>query len=209
MKFAYADPPYLGTAARTYGKIHPEAAAYDDPETHRRLFERLADEFPDGWALSLNEPSLRTLLPMAPAGVRVGCWISQRPKFPPSATIGRHWEPVIWHGGRKGPRRARDFVLTIHGGAVRSETERVGERATAGKMDARYHRRVREERFTFGAKPREFCFWIFELLGARAGDELCDLFPGSGAVASAWAEFTGGEPELPLTPLEALAKHQD
>ena len=29
MKFAYADPPYLGLAKRFYGDIHPEAAEYD------------------------------------------------------------------------------------------------------------------------------------------------------------------------------------
>jgi hypothetical protein len=37
-----------------------------------------------------------------------------------------------------------------------------------------------------GAKPATFCYWLFDLLGALPGDELVDLFPGSGGVARAW-----------------------
>lgn len=40
-----------------------------------------------------------------------------------------------------------------------------------------------------GAKPAAFCYWLFRLLGARRGDELHDLFPGSGGVSRAWAHF--------------------
>lgn len=39
MKFAYADPPYLG-CAKLY-KEHPEAHIWDDPETHRDLMARM------------------------------------------------------------------------------------------------------------------------------------------------------------------------
>jgi hypothetical protein len=42
-----------------------------------------------------------------------------------------------------------------------------------------------------GAKPRGFCRWVFDLLGARKGDTLDDLFPGSGAVTAAWQEWSG------------------
>jgi hypothetical protein len=42
-----------------------------------------------------------------------------------------------------------------------------------------------------GAKPAAFCRWVFELLGAAPGDQLADLFPGSGAVTRAWAHFAG------------------
>jgi hypothetical protein len=45
-----------------------------------------------------------------------------------------------------------------------------------------------------GAKPAAVCQWIFILLGAGPGDILDDLFPGSGAVARAWAAYTGQEP---------------
>jgi len=40
-----------------------------------------------------------------------------------------------------------------------------------------------------GAKPEGFCFWVFDLLGARACDEMHDLFPGSGAVGRAWEKY--------------------
>ena len=33
-----------------------------------------------------------------------------------------------------------------------------------------------------GAKPAAFCWWVFDLLGALPGDELVDLFPGSGGI---------------------------
>lgn len=37
---------------------------------------------------------------------------------------------------------------------------------------------------------------------ARPGDTLDDLFPGSGAVAAAWAEWCGDRSPLPALPLE-------
>src|SRR4051812_6052889 len=46
MRFAYADPPYLGCAVRLYGD-HPDAAVYDTLEGHQELIWRLSDEFPD------------------------------------------------------------------------------------------------------------------------------------------------------------------
>jgi len=56
MKFAYADPPYLG-CGKLYAAHHPDALDWDDPETHFDLIGRLFDEYPDGWALSCHEPS--------------------------------------------------------------------------------------------------------------------------------------------------------
>lgn len=40
-----------------------------------------------------------------------------------------------------------------------------------------------------GRKPEAFCVWMFELLGMLPGDQLDDLFPGSGIVTRAWAEI--------------------
>jgi hypothetical protein len=37
-----------------------------------------------------------------------------------------------------------------------------------------------------GMKPPEFAAWLFAQLGARPGDELVDLYPGSGAISRAW-----------------------
>ena len=43
MKFAYADPPYLGCGHR-YLEHHPEALDWDDPATHQELVDRLVGD---------------------------------------------------------------------------------------------------------------------------------------------------------------------
>ncbi len=40
-------------------------------------------------------------------------------------------------------------------------------------------------------KPPQFAVWMFRQLGARAGDELVDLYPGSGAIGEAWRRYAG------------------
>jgi hypothetical protein len=42
-------------------------------------------------------------------------------------------------------------------------------------------------------KPPEFAVWMFAQLGARPGDTLDDLYPGSGAVGRAWALYASLE----------------
>jgi hypothetical protein len=75
VKFAYADPPYLGCCG-LYDHHHgDDGRCWDDPETHRQLVNALVNEFPDGWALSLSMPSLHTILPMVPSDARVGSWV--------------------------------------------------------------------------------------------------------------------------------------
>jgi len=172
MRFAYADPPYLGYA-KFYANRHPDAAIWDDPETHRDLIKRLGDEYPDGWALSLTTGNLKDILPMCPASCRVGAWVKPFASFKPGVNPGYAWEPVIFHGGRKHSRTddtVRDWVaesITLKRGLV-------------------------------GAKPRGFCRWVFALLNAQRGDVLDDLFPGSGAVTAAWQEWSGDHPQVEL-----------
>ena len=43
-------------------------------------------------------------------------------------------------------------------------------------------------------KPAAFANWVFQLLGARPGDELHDLFPGSGGISRAWDIFNASSP---------------
>ena len=179
MRFAYADPPYLG-CGKLYAAHHPDALIWDDPGTHRRLIERLSDEWPDGWALSGNSTTLREILPMCPENVRVGCWRKSFAVFKPNVPVAYTWEPVIFRGGRK---RGRD-VPTVPDSIECPITLQRG---------------------LTGAKPRKVCRWIFDLLGAEPGDTLDDLFPGTGAVGAAWAEWVGEKSPLPMLPLEALA----
>jgi hypothetical protein len=166
VKFAYADPPYLGLAAKFYGHLHAEAADYDQLETHQSLIRRLSDEFPDGWALSMTSGNLRDLLPHCPPDVRIMAWVKPFASFKPNVRVAYAWEPVVVRGGRKRGRSeptVRDWVaanITLQRGLV-------------------------------GAKPHDFCCWLFEVLGAEPGDEFVDLFPGSGAVGDAWQAYCG------------------
>jgi len=63
VKFAYADPPYLGCSKKHYGHQHPDANLYDTLEGHRLLIEHLVAEFPDGWALSCTSGNLKKNVP--------------------------------------------------------------------------------------------------------------------------------------------------
>lgn len=164
MRFAYADPPYLGLAAKLYGDRHPDAADYDRIETHKALVDRLVAEFPDGWALSLHSPALKHILPLCPDDVRVGAWCKPFSSFKPGVGVAYCWEPVVFRGGRKRDHRertVRDYCMV----------------------------NIALRRGFPGAKPEGFCHWMFEVLGAEAGDEMHDLFPGSGAVGRAWVTF--------------------
>lgn len=87
MRFAYADPPYLGLATKFYGGMHPSAADYDRIETHAALIERLQSEFADGWALSMTSGNLRDLLPLCPRGARVGAWVKPFASFKPGVGV--------------------------------------------------------------------------------------------------------------------------
>jgi hypothetical protein len=164
VKFAYADPPYLGLAAKFYGHLHPEAAEYDKPETHQALIDRLCDEFVDGWAMSLHTPSLRTILPMCPPAARVCAWTKPFASFKPGVGIAYAWEPVIFMGGRRRTKQQE----TVRDWCAVNITLRKG--------------------FT-GAKPAGFVHWILSMFNAQDGDEVIDLFPGSGAVTAAIADW--------------------
>jgi hypothetical protein len=167
IRVGYGDPPYLGQGRRLYAKHHSRAAQYDQVGTHATLIRRLADEFPDGWALSLTSTSLQVLLPLCPPKVRVAAWVKPFARFRPNVRPAHAWEPVIFAGGRK---PARNAPLTRDRLAC-NPSQQTGLQ---------------------GSKPREFCFWLFALLNLQPGDELVDLFQGTGAVTRCWREFCGG-----------------
>lgn len=179
MRFAYADPPYLGRG-EYYRAHHVDALSWNDPETHRALIARLQAEYPDGWVLSLSERSLRTLLPMCPDAARVAAWITDRPRFAGKAVpVRKHFEPVIFCGGRpytETGNRAADFIIT------KQEPMPAGQpRYAMVKSD------IRAGKIFLGRKPAAFALWVLDLIGWRQGDEINDMFPGTGAVQAAWA----------------------
>ena len=154
MRFAYADPPYVGQANRYVEKQEVD---------QRALVERLVAEFPDGWALSLSSPSLREILAYCPADVRVMAWVKPFAVFKPNVGLAYAWEPVILRGGRRitrGQPTVRDWVtanITLKKGLV-------------------------------GAKPEGFCKWLLDVFNVEPGDELVDMFPGTGLVSRIFAE---------------------
>lgn len=158
MKFAYADPPYLGMGKAMYGRDE-----WDSIETHKSLIDRLVSEFPDGWAMSLSSPSLRRILPLCPEDCRVAAWVKPFAAFRPNVKPAYAWEPVIFRGGRPTGRSDQ----TWHDWHSENITMRKGFR---------------------GAKPPGFSDWIARLLNAdaRKNDTITDLFYGSGSMHGVW-----------------------
>lgn len=162
MRFAYADPPYLGQGRRLYGHLHPEAEAWDSPDTHQALIESLTANYPDGWALSASSPSLRVLLPMCPPDVRVAAWVKSFCAFKRGVRPAYAWEPVIYRGGRN-----KNHPPPVKGGKQTTPKDFVVAPITMKKGLA-------------GAKPELVCRWILDLLNVMEGDSVDDLFPGTG-----------------------------
>jgi len=154
LRFAYADPPYIG---RSGYYDHVDRARWDDPAEHVALMRELDATF-DGWALSCHEPSLAHLAaPAAELGARVAAWVKPFAAYKPNVRVAYTWEPVIWR--RSAPRREGDPVGRDY--------------LSAG---------ITLQRGLVGAKPEAFAHWLLVLLGWQNGDELVDLFPGSGVV---------------------------
>jgi hypothetical protein len=164
-RLAYADPPYPGMSWRHY-RDHPDYAGEVD---HQALIARLVADFPDGWALSTNSRSLRMVLALVPADVeiRIGAWTKPMPPRRRALRAVRAWEPVIFAGGRPRPADAPQLLDWVHAAPPRTLPGQVT-----------------------GTKPSTFAVWLFRSLGAMPGDELVDLFPGSGAIGRAWDRFS-------------------
>lgn len=176
MRFAIADPPYLGRADRWYGDgtghgrghgradYHPDAMKWDSPRAHVSLLDDI--QAFDGWAIAMHESSLSLYLSYAPEDAHVGVWVRGN-AIPTGSRVRALWEPVLYRippsrRGR-GEGAGEDDVLSAgitHGGFV-------------------------------GRKPEAWTHWLLRLLGVRLdlGDEVSDLFPGSGAVSDALASY--------------------
>ncbi len=149
LKFAYADPPYLGCGAKLYG--FPE---WDSIERHAELIAVMCRDFPDGWVYSLSSPSVFDLAHIFPKGRRLGAWTKPFASFKPNVNPAYAWEPVVFFGGRKRDRlddTARDW----------------------------HSENIAMMKGLPGAKPPKFGGFIEGLLGARAADTIVDLFPGT------------------------------
>lgn len=172
MKVAYADPPYIGQAKRHYGC--PEV-------DHNLLIERLCEEYPDGWALSASSPTLREILNLCPADVRIGVWAKSFCAFKRGVRPAYAWEPVIYRGGRN-PVKGYEAAIPPKNGKQVTPKDFIVAPITLKKG-------------LVGAKPEVVCRWILDLLNVQIGDVVDDLFPGIGAMSHVAAEVTGQESE--------------
>ena len=162
VRLAYADPPYLGCCDK-YSHYHPDGRCWDDVETHKVLLARLASEY-DGWAYSLSSQSLDPLVSLAPSGIRVAAWVKPFAAFKANVRIAYTWEPV--------------FFVPARGSS--SDGAPVGRDHLAEPIALR--------KGLTGAKPDRFCRWVLDLLGYCQGDEVDDLFPGTGVMGRVVAQ---------------------
>lgn len=168
MRLAYADPPYLGCCAM-YGHRHEEPwGCWDDLNTHAALFQHLRTF--NGWALSASSTSLADLLSYWPkwGGMigqpRIAAWCKSFAAYKANVRIAYTWEPVLFMPGRDsskdGAPVGRDHLTEP----------------------------ITLQKGLTGAKPERFCRWVLDLLGYLDGDELVDLFPGTGIMGRVAAQ---------------------
>jgi hypothetical protein len=129
----------------------------------------------DGWALSTSASALREVWNLAPHA-RCAAWCKTWASNGWSR-VRWSWEPVLFVTDRRGIQPGnRSTTWDSHVSGYGSWKEMPGKGG--------------------GAKPRSFVRWVLELLDYQDGDQLEDLFPGSGAVTAAVRLET---PELELS----------
>ena len=94
--------------------------------------------------------------------IRVAAWVKPFASFKPNVNPAYAWEPVIFRIkqqrlGRKN-KTVRDWVKA----------------------------NITIKKGLVGAKPPEFCFWLFDLLQLQLDDEFLDLYPGTGIVTKCY-----------------------
>lgn len=129
---------------------------------HRKLIAKLMTY--DGWALSTSSKALGYVLSLIPGGVEyhICAWVKPIGVSSKAFGLVTTWEPIIVIPAREMRPGKRDWL--------RAHPARGG-----GDL--------------VGRKPLAFCAALFTWLGALPGDELDDLFPGTGVIGRAWGEF--------------------
>lgn len=166
MRLAYADPPYLG-CCKLYGHEHNDIGmmpwdgrCWDELSTHVDLIRHLDAEYA-GWAYSLTSTSLRRLIEATDdVPYRIGSWVKPFAAFKRNVRIAYTWEPLFWSPARDSSKDGAP----------------VGRDHIAEPITLR-------RGFT-GAKPPRVNRWVLDLLGYVDGDEVTDLFPGTGGMSS-------------------------
>lgn len=175
MRFAYADPPYIGQAKRHYSH-DPKCAEVD----HGELLQMLMVKYPDGWALSASSSSVHQILNywsgFSSKPLRFGVWCKSFGAFKRNVRPAYMWEPVFFHGGRN-PCNGHRALIPERNGKQTTPKDFIVEPITLKKG-------------LVGAKPEKVCRWILSLLNVQAGDEVVDLYPGTGIMGKVSMEIT-------------------
>lgn len=169
MIIAYADPPYIGQAARHYG---------GDEVDHMQLLIDLKHGYPDGWALSCSSPSLQELLgfcSLIDLHPRIAAWVKPFHIYKKGVRPAYAWEPVLYMGSRNPP--LYKHLPPDKGSKATTPKDFISANITLMKG-------------LVGAKPEAFSYWLFWLMGMQPGDTLVDLYPGTGGVTKAWQEWS-------------------
>lgn len=160
LRIGYADPPYPGQAKRHYAD-QPDYAGEVD---HAELLARL-DTYYDGFVLHTSSVALPNILHLVTEfgiSCRVMAWVKPFAAFKRNVSVAYAWEPVLVKPCRK--------PVVNHRVVMRDW----------------FSESITLKRGLTGAKPERLCHWLFEMVGAEPADELCDLYPGTGAVSAAW-----------------------
>ena len=166
MKLAYADPPYLGMGKKMYGKLHEEAAIWDEPQSHISLMQKLDTEY-DAWAYSMTSTSLVILAPHVPNGSRFAAWVKPFAAWRPNHRVQYTWEPI---------------VFKTHQSKGDKEIPSVRDHISCN---------IAMKKGLQGAKPDGFNDYVLELLGWQPGDTVDDLFPGTNGLSEAVKRMEG------------------
>jgi hypothetical protein len=141
-----------------YSSYYRDHPDYGGEVDHAELIAQLERDY-DGWALHTYSNALRDLLPLCPPRARVAAWVKPFCSFKPGISPAYAWEPVIF--------------VPVRNAGFPTPRDWISENITLKKG-------------LVGAKPPAVVQWVFSLLGLRPGDQLEDLFPGTGVVGREW-----------------------
>lgn len=196
MAFAYADPPYPGTAKKYYGDQPTYAGEVDHAKLIGELEARRLCPFKNkndrqcrklpghdgdhyepgcnfGWKNFERVPIDGWALSTSAAALR-----DLLPLCPDGARVCAWVKPHGVSGKTFGLHNAWEPLIVVGG-----RRKRGGVRDWLRAMPARFGGELP------GRKPIAFCAWLFDCLGMVPGDTLDDLFPGTGIVSRAWGEL--------------------
>lgn len=159
-------------------RYYGRESTYAGEVDHAGLIASLEASGYDGWALSTAADALREILPLCPPDARVCAWVKPIGASPRTYGLHNTWEPLIVVRGRRRRGGVRDWLS--------AKPARFG-----GEL--------------MGRKPIAFCTWLFDCLGIVPGDELVDMFPGTGIVSRSWAVVSLSSSATGSGSLEATA----